>query len=77
VKLYNPLLKEFRYPWKNDQNEQIELVMKAAGFTEFPEYQAVFMKKHLADEIFNTQGYPKKNSVDDYKEIYKVIEGDV
>jgi hypothetical protein len=77
VRLYNPLLRVFKYKWKDDGNIEHELVMNP-GFTTFPEYQANFMKKHLADEIYNTSGkYPKKNSFDDYYEIYKTIEGDV
>ncbi|OGU80426.1 MAG: hypothetical protein A2W11_00735 [Ignavibacteria bacterium RBG_16_35_7] len=71
--MFNPLLKEFNYVWLNVKNNPVVLKMPPAQITYFPKFQADFMRKHLADEMYNSGQYSNTNTELAYKEIYKLI----
>ena len=54
--LFNPLMTDFSVEWFDDDNKSHILKMRSMEFTKFEDYQSEFVKKHLADEIYNVRG---------------------
>lgn len=72
IALFNPLRSTFKWDWLDDKNEKHTLVMEGREITYFPDYQAHFMAKHLADAVYGEQG-GKTNHEADIKEVLKQI----
>lgn len=54
--LFNPLMSDFECEWFDDDNKSHILKINGMDFATFEDGQAEFMKKHLADEIYNQRG---------------------
>ena len=72
--LFNPLLKQFECDYILDDGTVQVLEMPAGQITYFPKFKADYMKKHLADEVYNTGTFNSTNSEKIYQEIYDIIE---
>ena len=73
IQLYNPLLKDFEYPWYDDHNEAHTLRLPSLVITTLPKAQGDFMLKHLIDEIINERGNTKKGHDAQAEEIKKEV----
>lgn len=76
VALFNPLSSDFSYEWLDDENKKHTLTMNSREITYFPEPQAKFMMKHLADAIIHQRGV-RTNHEDEYKAILKEIQVEI
>jgi hypothetical protein len=70
--LYNPLSNLFQAKWKNELNQPLTLEIKAGEIKWFPKGQYEFMRKHLADAVYNSRD-AISNSELQYEGIYKEI----
>lgn len=68
-RVHNPLSYDFSYPWCDDNNEEHTLTIPALGTASFDEPVALFMGKHLIDQIILEKGY--RNNVYDEAERLK------
>lgn len=71
--LFNPLSSDLRVEFKDDDNVETILVMPALEISYFEGYQYDFMKKHMAETIYNERGQ-RHNHTLDIEEINKEIE---
>ena len=75
ILLFNPLDKDFSVNYDVDGTRNPKkFTIHANDDEEFDPIIAKHVKKHLANAVLNSRGRPKKNPVDDLKEIYKEIE---
>jgi len=64
IPLFNPLSEDFKYTWLDDGNKPHELTIPGREIAYFPDYQARFMAKHLADTVYNERGRKINPEVD-------------
>ena len=70
--LFNILDGDFTATWLDDDNNPHELTIPSQEIKYFNKPQYLFMRKHLADAVFNTRN-GVKNSAAEYKKILEEI----
>lgn len=71
--LFNPLSKDLVVLFRGDDNMEVPLTMKAMEISYFAGYQYEFMKKHMADAIYDERGQ-KTNHDDDIAVIKREVD---
>lgn len=66
IRIYNPLLKDFEFPWLDNHNKEFLISLPSLKTTELSVAQGNFMKKHLGDYIMIDRGlhYSKREEIE-------------
>jgi len=71
--VFNPLSRDFRAKYRNDDNTQVEYVIRSMEIETFPTYLADHMIKHLVEEVANDRDVSRL-SEDKMRKIKEEIE---
>lgn len=73
ITLFNPLMEDFSYEMLDDSNNTHTYTMRALEMTTFPKHIALFMRKHLADNVYHNMS-TYTNNEDDMKKVFSQID---